>query len=53
MEKNIESWKDLMGNNLIVAESKEDVPDIISGIITNNFGEIKWYGNGKLVKETI
>jgi len=53
MEKNIDSWKDLIGDNLIVAEAKEDIPDIIAGIVCNNFGEIKWYGNGKLEEEKV
>ena len=53
MEKNIESWKTLIGeDNLIIVENKEDVADTIASIICNNFGEVKWFNHGKLETET-
>jgi len=36
IESTIEKWDNLLGDNLIVAETREDVPDAISKIINSN-----------------
>lgn len=50
IQSNIESWWELLGQNVIVAETKEDVPTIISDIIN---GETKWLSNDYMETEKI
>lgn len=43
-ESTVEEWYELLGDNLFVADNKEDVPGIISNIVCNGQEEkIKWY----------
>jgi len=35
VQSTIDGWDDLLGDNLIVAENREDVPDVISNIINS------------------
>jgi len=55
IESTIDGWKELLGDKLIIAEAKEDVPNIISSIICNeNFDDskINWFIDGKFQTNT-
>lgn len=50
IQSNIEGWWQLLGRNVIVAETKEDVPFIISDIIN---GDTKWLSDDYMETEKV